>query len=416
MGLVVVSISAFAAVADVAKVGDYVYHYSVTSNKCVEIVDEQLRDRVMKGERVLPTAISPRPKECYEVPSEINGLRVSSIGDGAFVGCGMTNLFIPESVSRIGAGAFCGCLRLQSVKLLGCDEIDEGAFMGCENLESVDLIGSSPKLKLSLSAFHGCEKLRRVRLPLEYCEIMNFCWALTEHSNVMDRVTVEMARDPNDESIMSALMYFCKCYADDMLINSETAERFTKMKLCALKRFVRNHPDRFVKDVDRIVCMFGEGPLLGLKAFYYQVKDGAFARVGMISDSSENRRQQQWNDLSVKERTTVVIRAYSCLHEVADMFLNAYDEPWAGEYMIDCILEDGDKVKKVDLYKRMARQEAKRVLMWRGDPEEEYRPKEAREKMLEYVQAIVDLGFAEQAQLLQMELEGVLKRRDVRGR
>lgn len=132
---------------------------------------------------------------------------------------------------------------------------------------------------------------------------------------------------------------------------------------------------------------------------------------GPVADL-ERKRQKLWEGLDEKDQFAINCSAYACLQKICDMLLMAYDEPSAGECVIEISLKDDDKIKKVDLYKRMARHEAKRVLMWRSDPTEEYHPKAAREKMLEYVQEIMNLGFATQAQMLQVELEGMLQKKD----
>ena len=50
------------------------------------------------------------------IPNEVNGVPVTSIGDGAFYNCtSLTNLSIPNSVTSIGLKAFEGCTRLTSL-------------------------------------------------------------------------------------------------------------------------------------------------------------------------------------------------------------------------------------------------------------------------------------------------------------
>ncbi len=52
------------------------------------------------------------------IPGTINGLPVTSIGDGAFLDCErLTSVTIPNGVTSIGDNAFIGCLGLASVTI-----------------------------------------------------------------------------------------------------------------------------------------------------------------------------------------------------------------------------------------------------------------------------------------------------------
>ena len=67
------------------------------------------------------------------IPSEYNGLPVTSIGDAAFAECSsLTSIEIPSSVTRIGVQAFLGCTSLTSIEIpSSVTSIGEGAFLGC---------------------------------------------------------------------------------------------------------------------------------------------------------------------------------------------------------------------------------------------------------------------------------------------
>ena len=65
---------------------------------------------------------------------------VTSIGEYAFSGCGLTELEIPEGVTKIGPSAFADCTGLSWVSLPGSlTEIDPSAFDGCAALVDVEL-------------------------------------------------------------------------------------------------------------------------------------------------------------------------------------------------------------------------------------------------------------------------------------
>lgn len=67
-----------------------------------------------------------------EIPSEIEGLPVTEIGESAFEECeSLTEIIIPDTVKVIGEYAFCGCISLSSVIIGGgVTSIGQGAFWG----------------------------------------------------------------------------------------------------------------------------------------------------------------------------------------------------------------------------------------------------------------------------------------------
>ena len=86
------------------------------------------------------------PGGAVTIPSEINNLPVTSIGDRAFHYCtGLTSVTIPNSVTSIGSGAFTNCIRLTSVTLgNGVTSIGDNAFGFCWSLTSVTILAASP--------------------------------------------------------------------------------------------------------------------------------------------------------------------------------------------------------------------------------------------------------------------------------
>ncbi|MGH7971662.1 MAG: leucine-rich repeat domain-containing protein, partial [Limisphaerales bacterium] len=79
------------------------------------------------------------------IPSTINGLPVTSIGNDAFSPCGNlpTSITIPDSVTNIGAFAFNGCTGLANVNLgNGVVSIGAWAFSYCTTLTSVSIPAS----------------------------------------------------------------------------------------------------------------------------------------------------------------------------------------------------------------------------------------------------------------------------------
>jgi hypothetical protein len=128
--------------------------------------------------------------ECYTgaggavaIPSIINGLPVTSIGDRAFQDCtNLTNVTIPNSVTSIGQGAFHGCTSLASVSIgNSVTSIGQDAFGGCYSLTNVTIPNSV--ISIRDSAFCICPSLTRVTIPDSVTSIgqdaFNGCTSLT---------------------------------------------------------------------------------------------------------------------------------------------------------------------------------------------------------------------------------------------
>jgi len=73
------------------------------------------------------------------IPSTINGLPVTSIGDSAFAYCAtLTNVTIPNSISNIGNSAFAGCPGLTSVTIPNSvTNIGDYVFESCPSLAAI---------------------------------------------------------------------------------------------------------------------------------------------------------------------------------------------------------------------------------------------------------------------------------------
>ena len=76
-----------------------------------------------------------------EIPSEIDGVPVTVIGDEAFYWCeSLTSVAIPDSVTSIGDCAFNGCSNLENIYIgIGVRKIGWAAFLNCPSITAVHI-------------------------------------------------------------------------------------------------------------------------------------------------------------------------------------------------------------------------------------------------------------------------------------
>lgn len=100
-----------------------------------------------------------------EIPSEIDGYTVTSIGDELFWDCtGLTNITIPDSVTNIGDYAFFMCENLTSVTIPdSVTNIGQAAFSECVGLTSITIPDSVTSI--GKYAFDFCQSLTSIEIP-----------------------------------------------------------------------------------------------------------------------------------------------------------------------------------------------------------------------------------------------------------
>lgn len=99
------------------------------------------------------------------IPSEVDGITVTSIGEYAFYYCdSMTGLTIPNSVTTIRAGAFKNCTSLTSVTLPNnLVTIEAEVFNSCPSLTSITI--PNGVTTIGSYAFKGCSGLTSIVIP-----------------------------------------------------------------------------------------------------------------------------------------------------------------------------------------------------------------------------------------------------------
>ncbi len=105
------------------------------------------------------------PGGAVSIPTNINGLTVSSIGPYAFEDRnGLTSVTIPGSVTSIGAGAFLGCAGLAGLTIPGSvANVGDYAFDLCTSLASV--MNGDGVASIGDYAFNSCTSLASVTIP-----------------------------------------------------------------------------------------------------------------------------------------------------------------------------------------------------------------------------------------------------------
>ena len=118
-----------------------------------------------------------------DIPANINGRRVTSIGDNAFNNyISLTNVTIPDSVTSIGASAFIFCSNLTNITLpKGVTSIGDSAFCNCLSLTSITIPFGVTSIRNS--TFYGCSSLTSIAIPKSVTSIgygaFYYCKSLT---------------------------------------------------------------------------------------------------------------------------------------------------------------------------------------------------------------------------------------------
>ena len=101
------------------------------------------------------------------IPSEVNGQKVTAIGDAFEYNTVIKSVVIPEGVKSL-SDSFRFCENLESVVFPDSLQTIDGAFWGCESLKDVTL--PSNLERIGSFAFYGCS-LTRITIPNKVKEI-----------------------------------------------------------------------------------------------------------------------------------------------------------------------------------------------------------------------------------------------------
>ena len=83
-----------------------------------------------------------------EIPAEIAGKPVTSVGRSAFSGCNsLAAVTIPDSVTSIGDGTFYGCTGLTEITIPdGATSVGFQTFSGCTSLKKITIPDSETRI------------------------------------------------------------------------------------------------------------------------------------------------------------------------------------------------------------------------------------------------------------------------------
>ena len=126
------------------------------------------------------SAISRSSNGILTIPSEVNGHKVTEIGDYSFQSCqNLTKVIIPEGVKSIGNHAFQYCYSMQSVVIPSTIQtIGYFSFHLCANLKKIDL--PEGLKSIGQEAFWYCVSLSELTIPNSVEEISDYAFELCQ--------------------------------------------------------------------------------------------------------------------------------------------------------------------------------------------------------------------------------------------
>ncbi len=124
---------------------------------------DYLTYKIENGEATI-TACSTEAAGEITIPDEIDGAKVTRIGNSAFRECSLLQkVNIPETVTTIGMQAFNGCTFEEITLPDSVTKISDGLFMYCSSLKKVNL--PENLLSIGYQVFYDCINLTEIDIP-----------------------------------------------------------------------------------------------------------------------------------------------------------------------------------------------------------------------------------------------------------
>lgn len=109
------------------------------------------------------SASSESFRDVLNIPSQINGVTVTSIGTNAFENCHHSNIIIPDTVTTIDHHAFCQCHAVSIRIPDSVTTIGDCAFSACRDLANINI--SQNATSIGEYAFSDCAALTSITIP-----------------------------------------------------------------------------------------------------------------------------------------------------------------------------------------------------------------------------------------------------------
>ena len=109
-------------------------------------------------------------EEILEIPSELDGYAVTSVGNEAFSDCrSLTTVSIPDSVTAIGDEAFSFCFHITSVSIPdSVSSVGANPFAGCNTLSDISVSPDHPALEVIDSVLFSKADKRLICYPCSF--------------------------------------------------------------------------------------------------------------------------------------------------------------------------------------------------------------------------------------------------------
>ena len=117
------------------------------------------------GSVSLKPSVDPESVRTLIIPSEIDGIKVTSVFEHTFQDCvNITKIVLPSTLKSIESWAFAGCSGITEIDLpASLERIGDQAFRGCTSLKSIVIPDGIEKIEYC--TFYNCESLVSVTLP-----------------------------------------------------------------------------------------------------------------------------------------------------------------------------------------------------------------------------------------------------------
>ena len=140
----------------------------IGGKKIISISDHAFENSTALVEVVIPeyvTSIGECAFEGCSLLSRINLDGISSLGPGAFSGCGFSSFTVPASVTHVPDRLLSGCKKLTDIDFSGAVSFGDGIFSGCTSLAKIVL--PQTMTDVGKEMFSGCTSLKDVTFGSE---------------------------------------------------------------------------------------------------------------------------------------------------------------------------------------------------------------------------------------------------------